>query len=107
MIKKYLYGGMMDWRVLVRKWILLVVIFCLLGTISQACENQEEEEKCYEEKDEEEKVEEKDTSYEESDITNTKWFLILDRLIEKYPIIEKIIDWIFQWIFKNILNVNY
>jgi hypothetical protein len=85
------------------------MIFCLLGTIAQACEDYEIEEKCYEEEKEEvpldEKVEPQEES--ESDISDSKWFIILSNLIERYPIIEKIIDWIFKWIFNNLLEIDY
>ncbi|KYK23874.1 hypothetical protein AYK24_06975 [Thermoplasmatales archaeon SG8-52-4] len=98
----------MNWRALVRKWIILLMIFCLLGTIAQACEEYEKEEICYEK---EEKViveEEVEPQVEpESDITESKWLIILSKLIERYPIIEKIIDWIFKWIFNNLLDMNY
>jgi len=99
----------MNWRVLARKWIILLMIFCLLGTIAQACEDYEIEEKCYEEEKEEVTVEEKvEPQVEpESDITESKWFIILSKLIERYPIIGKIIDWIFKWIFNNLLDIDY
>lgn len=95
--------------VLARKWIIVIVIFCLLGTISQACHDYEEEQKCYEEKKEEMVVEEKvETSYESvSEITSSKWFIILDKLIGRYPIIERIIERIFQWIINNLLDMDY
>ena len=99
----------MSWMVVVRKWIIVLVIFCLLGTLTQACYNYEEEEKCYKEEKEEIIVEEKEEPPEEpgSDITVSKWFIILERLIERYPIIELIIERIFQWIFKNLLDLDY
>jgi len=94
---------------LVRKWIIVLVIFCLLGTISQACHDYEEDQKCYEEKKEETFDEEEvETSYESvSEITNSKWFLFLNKIIEKYPIIELIIERIFQWIINNLLGMDY
>lgn len=97
----------MNWRVLVRKWIPILMIFCLLGTLAQACEDYEVEEKCYEEEKEENTVDENVEPQGESDITGSKWFIILSSLIEKYPIIEKIIDWIFKWIFNNLLDLDY
>ena len=100
----------MSWMVLVRKWIIVMMIFCLLGTLTQACHDyEEEEEKCYEEEKEEIIVEEKVEPPEESgsDITESKWFIILDKLIERHPIIERIIEWIFQWIFNNLLDMDY
>ncbi len=99
----------MSWMVLVRKWIIVLVIFCLLGTITLACESYEPEEKCYEEEKEEIIVEEKVDSPTQSvsGITESKWFIILDKLIERYPIIERIIERIFQWIFNNLLGMDY
>ena len=98
----------MSWMVFVRKWILVAVIFCLLGTIAQACEEYEEE-KCYEKEKEEyvEKEVEEPTYESVSGITDSKWFIILDRLIERYPILERIIERIFQWIFSNLLGLDY
>jgi hypothetical protein len=98
----------MNWMVLARKGIIVLVIFCLIGTIAQACHGYEEEKYCKEEK-EETKVEEKyESSYESvSSITESKWFIILDRLIERYPILERIIERIFQWIFNNLLGLDY
>ena len=95
--------------VLVRKWIIVLVIFCLLGTITLACESNEPEEKYYEEEKEEIIVEEKVDSPTQSvsGITEMKWFIILDKLIERYPIIELIIERIFQWIFNNLLGLDY
>ncbi len=95
--------------VLVRKWIIVLVIFCLLGTLSQACHDNVEEEKCSEEEKEESIVEEKVDTPEQSvsGITESKWFIILDKLIERYPIIERIIERIFQWIFNNLLGLDY
>ena len=94
---------------LARKCIIVLVIFCLLGTISQACHDYEEDQKCYEEKKEETFYEEKvETSYESvSGITSSKWFLFFNRIIEKYPIIERIIERIFQWIINNLLSIDY
>jgi len=43
----------MNWMILARKWIILLMIFCLLGTVTQACHDYEEEQKCYEETKEE------------------------------------------------------
>ncbi len=97
----------MNWMVLARKWIIVILIFCLLGTLTQACEDYEEEEKCYEEEKEEIIVEEKVETQEESDITESKWLIILDKLIDRYPIIERIIEWIFKWIFNNLLDLDY
>ena len=91
----------MNWMVLVRKWIIVILIFCLLGTLTQACEDYEEEEK------EEIIVEEKVETQEESDITESKWLIILGKLIDRYPIIERIIEWIFKWIFNNLLDLDY
>jgi hypothetical protein len=98
----------MSWMVFVRKWILVAVIFCLLGTIAQACEEYEEE-KCYEKEKEEyvEKEVEEPTYESVSGITDSKWFIILDRLIDRYPILERIIERIFQWIFSNLLGLDY
>jgi hypothetical protein len=98
----------MNWMVLARKSIIVLVIFCLIGTIAQACHDQEEKKYCEEEK--EEKIVEKtyETSYETvSSITESKWFIILDRLIDRYPILERIIERIFQWIFNNLLGLDY
>jgi len=95
--------------ILARKWIILLVIFCLLGTISQACHDYDEEQECYEEKKEETIVEEKvETAHESvSGITSSKWFIFLDKLIERYPIIERIIERLFQWIIDNLLGMDY
>ena len=89
--------------VLVRKWIIIFVIFCLLGTLTQACHDTDKD------KNEENEVEEKEETPKESgsDITKSKWFIILDRLIERYPIIARIIERIFQWIFNNLLDMDY
>jgi hypothetical protein len=100
----------MRWMVFSHKWILVVVIFCLIGTISQACEDYEQEEKCDSEVETEEiTVESEVTPNEEiqSSITDSKWFIILEKLIERYPIIERIIERIFQWIFNNLLGLDY
>jgi hypothetical protein len=85
------------------------VIFCLIGTVSQACHDYEEDENCYEEKKEENIDEEKvETSYESiSDITSSKWFLFLNKIIEKYPIIERIIERILQWIINKLFSLDY
>ena len=95
--------------VLLRKWILVLVICCLIGTIAQACYSNDAEEKCYEEEKDEVVVEE--NQYEEeisgTSITESKWFMILERLIERYPIIERIIERIFQWIFNIFLGIEY
>ena len=93
----------MSWMILVRKWIIVMVIFCLLGTLTQACNSYEEEEK------KEIMDEEKEEPPEEpgSDIIKSKWFIILARLIERYPIIELKIERIFQWIFNNLLDLDY
>jgi hypothetical protein len=98
----------MSWMAAVRKLITVLMIFCLLGTISQAC-HENEEAKCSEEEKEGGIVEEKVESQEESgsDITEKKWFIILDKLIERHPIIERIIERIFQWILKNLLDIDY
>ena len=97
----------MNWMGFLRKWILVAVIFCLLGTIAQAC-HEYEEEKCYEEEKTEIIVEEEQPAYDSvSGITDSKWFIILDRLIERYPILERIIERIFQWIFSNLLGLDY
>ena len=89
--------------VLIRKWIILFVIFCLLGILTQACSDYEEEEN------EDIIVEENNepTSKSGSGIIESKWFIILDKLIERYPIIERIIEHIFQWIFNNLLGLDY
>jgi len=99
----------MNWMVLVRKWIIVLVIFCILGTLTQACHYYDKEEKCYEEEKEGIIVEEKTEPLEESGsgITESKWFIILDKLIERYPIIERIIERIFQWIFNYLLGLDY
>ena len=99
----------MNWFMLTRKWILVIVIFCLLGTITQACHEYEEDQDCDKEKKEEMEVEEEvKTSHESvSGILSSKWFLFLERLIEKYPIIERLIERIFQWFIDNILGINY
>jgi hypothetical protein len=99
----------MSWMFLARQWIIVLVIFCLLGTISQACHDYEEDQKCYEDKNEENIDEEKvETSYgSDSGITSSKWFLILNKLIDRYPIIERIIERIFQWIINNLLDMDY
>jgi hypothetical protein len=94
----------MNWMYFARKWIILLVIFCLLGTISKACHDSEEVQECDKEK-EEEKIE---TSYESvSGLTSSKWFIFLDKIIEKYPIIERLIERIFQWIVDNLLGLDY
>ena len=94
----------MNWMVLARKWILVAVIFCLFGTIAQACHCYEEK-KCYEH---EEKVVEEEPIYEStSGIIDSKWFQILDKLIQRFPILERIIERIFQWIFNNLLGLDY
>jgi len=99
----------MCWMVLIRKWIIVMVFFCLLGTLSQACHDYEEEEKSYDEEKEEIIVEEKVEPTDESGsgIIESKWFIILDKLIERYPIIERIIERIFQWIFNYLLGLDY
>ena len=93
----------MNWMVLVRKCILLLVIFCLIATISQACHYTEEEEKCHKDEKEEIEVEDEVEPIEESGsrITESKWLVVLDRLI------ERIIERIFQWIFRYILDLDY
>ena len=98
----------MSWMVSVRKWITVMMIFCLLGTLTQACHDYEEK-KCYEEKKEEVIVEEKVEPQKESGLDNTekKWFIVLNILIERYPIIERIIERIFHWIFNNLLDMDY
>ena len=82
----------MNWMVVVRKWIIVLVIFCLIGPLTQACHDHEEE---------------KPPEEEGSDIKESKWFIILERLIERYPIIGLIIERIFQWIFNNLLDLDY
>ena len=93
----------------VRKWIIVLVIFCLIGTVSQACHDNEGDQNCYEEKKEEYADDEKvETSFESvSDITSSKWFLFLNRIIERYPIIERIIERILQWIINSLLDLDY
>ena len=86
----------------VPKLITVMMIFCLLGSLTQACHDYEEEK---EEVVVEEKVEPQEQSG--SDITQSKWFIILDKLIDRYPIIERIIERIFQWIFNNLLDMDY
>jgi hypothetical protein len=85
------------------------VIFCLLGTLTQACHYYEDEEKCYKDEKEEIIVEEQAEPPEDSksDITESKWFITLAKLIERYPIIERIIERIFQWVFNNLLDLDY
>jgi hypothetical protein len=99
----------MSWMFLARKWIIVLVIFCLLGTISQACHEHEDEKKCYEEKKEENCYEEKvKTSYEsDSGIASSKWFLFLSKIIDRYPIIERIIERILQWVINNLFEIDY
>ena len=95
---------------LLRKWILVLVIFCLIGTLAQACHSYDAEEKCYEEEEKDEVVVEEEQNEEETteiSITESKWFMILERLIERYPIIERIIERIFQWIFNRFLGMEY
>ncbi len=66
------------------------------------------DQKCYEEKKEETIEEKVETSYESvSEITTSKWFLFLNKIIEKYPIIERIIERILQWIINNLLDFDY
>ena len=92
------------------KWILVLVIFCLIGSFSQACEDYEQEEKCDNEVVTDDiKVESEVTPIEEtqSSLTDSKWFIILERLVERYPIIGQIIERIFQWIFNNLLGLDY
>lgn len=97
----------MNWMGFIRKWIIVAIIFCLIGTVAQACEEYEEE-KCYEEENDEPIVEEEEEPHYESvsGITESRWFIILDRLIDRFPIIERIIERIFQWIF-NLLGLDY
>ncbi len=85
------------------KWILVLVIFCLIGSFSQACEDYEQEEKCDNE------FESEVTPIEEtqSSLTDSTWFIILEKLVERYPIIGQIIERIFQWIFNNLLGLDY
>lgn len=90
----------------IHKLIIVAVIICLLGTIAQACHDYEENE-CYEEEKEEEIVEEEPYYESASGITESKWFQVLERLIERFPIIERIIERIFQWIFNNLLGLDY
>jgi hypothetical protein len=90
----------MSWMVLVRKCIIVLVVFCLIGTIAHACHDQEEEK--------EQEILEEEPHYEPvSEITESKWFIILDKLIDRYPIIERIIERIFLWIFNNLLDMDY
>ncbi|KYK33872.1 MAG: hypothetical protein AYK22_05900 [Thermoplasmatales archaeon SG8-52-3] len=98
----------MKWMGISHKCIIVLVIICLLGTIAQACEEYEEE-KCYEEEKEETIIEEKVESPTEPEFSfsESKWFIILANLIERYPIIERIIERIFQWIFNNLLGIDY
>jgi len=99
----------MRWEVLMRRLLLVIVIFCLVGTFAQACEEYEQEEKCYnEEEPVETEVEEEEETQEEPEIgfLNSKWFIILDRLIDRYPIIERIIERILQWIFNQLLGME-
>lgn len=84
------------------RWITVLVIICLFGTLCQACETYEHHEKCYEETEQEEVEEEQ----EEPGLFESKWFLILERLIDRYPILERIIERILQWIFENILGME-
>lgn len=92
----------------IRKLIIVLVIFYLIGTVSKAFHDYEEDQKCYEEKKEETIEEKVETSYESvSEITTSKWFLFLNKIIEKYPIIERIIERILQWIINNLLDFDY
>ena len=65
--------------------------------------------KITEEEKEEILVEKNVESLEESgsDFTESKWFILLDKIIEQNPIIGRIIEWIFQWIFNNLLDMDY
>ena len=96
--------------VFTRKLIIVLVIFCLIGTFSQACEDYEQEEKYDNEVETEEtSIESEVTPIEEtqSSITDSKWFIILEKLVERYPIIGQIIERIFTWIFNNLLGLDY
>jgi hypothetical protein len=93
----------MSWMVLARKWMIVLVFFCILGTLTQACHDYEEEDK--ENIIDEEKVE--PTQESGSKIIESKWFILLDKLIDRYPIIERIIERIFQWIFNYLLDFDY
>ena len=92
----------MRWMSFMSKWITVFIIICLIGTFCQACEPYEQEEKCYNET-ECEKVEEEQ---QETDLFESKWFLILERLIDRYPILERIIERILQWLFEKILGME-
>lgn len=89
--------------VFARKWMIVLLIFCLLGTLTQACHDYEEEDE--EDIIDEEKVE--PTEESGSKTIESKWFILLDRLIDRYPIIERIIERIFQWIFNYLLDLDY
>ena len=90
--------------VFARKCIIVLVIFCLIGTIASACEYYEPKE---EEKEETDFKEQDSQENPESGITESKWFKTLDYLIERFPIIERIIERIFQWIFEKLLGMEY
>jgi hypothetical protein len=96
----------MKWMVKFRKLLIVAVVICLLGTIAQACHDYEENEG-YEEEKEEEIVEEEPYYESASELTDSKWFQVLENLIERFPIIERIIERIFQWIFNNLLGLDY
>jgi hypothetical protein len=92
------------------KWIIVLVILCLIGSLSQACEDYEQEYKCDKKVEKDEiKVEEKEKEQEDrgASFSESKWFKILDKLIERFPIIERIIERILQWIFNNLLDMEY
>jgi len=101
-LQKYNLVVRMRWMGFIHKWIVIIIILSLFGTICQACESDEHEEECYEETE----CEEVEEDQEETDLFESEWFIILEKLIDRYPILERIIERILQWIFEKLLGME-
>ena len=91
-----------NWKKLVRYLITVLVIFGLSGNVSQACHTDDEAECSNETKKTQTKTEddEKVANSLEMGLLKDTWFmaflLFLEKLIERYPIIEDILQMIFD-----------
>ena len=83
-----------------RYWMVAIFLLILLGNYTQACELYQPDVKTKVNVTTVEKVEDAEDSPKiiDNNLIITRWLNILDKLIERFPIIEKILQVIFRWI---------